>query len=407
MGRRATVVGGAAGVRLFYDQSIMKRAGAMPPAIALPLFGRGAVHSLDGDAHRQRKSLFVSLLMDEGRVASLLHLADDLLADELEQWQLAGRGVVYPTATRVYGRAVIRWAGINVSPDDEVRRAEDMATIVEDFATPGWPYARAWRARIACDRWATQLVREVRDGRRFAPQGSVLERISLHRGTNDALLDPRTAGVELLNVLRPTVAVARFASFAAIALQLHEDWRASLATEAGERLTVVGGPLAVAFAQEIRRLYPFVPALAAITTRDTEFEGCYIPAGRRVLLDVMATDHDPSEWPQPNTFDPSRFLGTGAEWDDSFVPQGGGRPESGHRCPGEMVSVGLLALTCARLAHEGVALVAGQDAGWSWTHVPARPRSGAVMTAPRSRPSGGGSQRAVARESESASGGSI
>ena len=379
LGRRATVVGGAAGVRLFYDQSVMKRERAMPAAVARPLFGRGAVHGLDGEQHRHRKAMFVDLLMDPARVAELHRLADDLLRDELDRWRAAGRGVVYPATTRVYGRAVIRWAGIDVPADVEDRRADDMATIVEDFATPLRPYLRAWRARILCDRWAARLVREVRDGHRLPPEGSALSRIATHRDPSGVLLDPHTAGVELLNVLRPTVAVARFAAFAAIALDLNPEWRERLAREADDRGSAVGGPLAVAFAQEVRRLYPFVPALTAITLRDTEFEGCPIPAGHRVVLDVMATDHDPNEGPDPNTFDPGRFLGTGAEWSDPFVPQGGGRPETGHRCPGEMVVVGLLALTCARLALEGAALVPGQDAGWRWGHVPARPRSGSVV----------------------------
>ncbi len=379
LGRHATVVGGAAGVRLFYDQSVMKRDRAMPAAVARPLFGRGAVHGLDGEQHRHRKAMFVDLLMDPARVADLHRLADDLLRDELDRWRATGRGVVYPATTRVYGRAVIRWAGIDVPADVEARRADDMATIVEDFATPLRPYLRAWRARTVCDRWAARLVREVREGRRQTPESSVLGRIAEHRNPDGTLLDAYTAGVELLNVLRPTVAVARFAAFAAIALDLNPEWRERLAREADDRGSAVGGPLAVAFAQEVRRLYPFVPALAAIAVRDTEFEGCPIPAGHRVVLDVMATDHDPQEWPDPNTFDPNRFLGTGAEWSAPFVPQGGGRAETGHRCPGEMVVVGLLALTCARLALEGATLVPGQDAGWRWGHVPARPRSGSVV----------------------------
>jgi fatty-acid peroxygenase len=223
-------------------------------------------------------------------------------------------------------------------------------------------------------------VREVRDGRRRVREDCVLHRIATHREADGRLLDAHTAAVELLNVLRPTVAVARFAAFAALALDLNPGWADRLADEVDERGSTVGGPLAVAFAQEVRRLYPFVPALAATATRDTAFEGHPIPAGSRVILDIMATDHDPDEWPEPNSFDPDRFLGTGAEWSESFVPQGGGRPETGHRCPGEMVAVGLLALTGARLAHEGASLVPGQDSGWRWGHVPARPRSGSVVT---------------------------
>jgi len=203
--------------------------------------------------------------------------------------------------------------------------------------------------------------------------------VSTQRDADRDLLDVHTAAVELLNVLRPTVAVARFAAFGAVALAESPEWRRRLREEVRERGDAADGPLATAFAHEVRRVFPFVPMLAAVATKDTEFEGCPVPAGRRVLLDVMATNHDPQEWERPNEFDPGRFLGTGAEWSPPFVPQGGGRPEDGHRCPGEMVAVGLLALTCARLAELGGQLVRGQDLGWSWGRVPALPRSGVVI----------------------------
>jgi fatty-acid peroxygenase len=378
-GRPAVVVGGPEGVRLFYDASVMRRRGAMPQAVARPLFGGGAVHGLDGVAHRHRKAMFVDLLMDPGRVRSLLELADDLLVDALRGWRQRGGGVVYPTANEVYGRAVIRWAGIEVPRDVEARRADDLAVIVDGFATPGLPYLAAWRRHVVCDRWAVRLVRETRSGVRTPPERSALARVAAHRGLDGQLLDTHTAGVELVNVLRPTVAVARFAAFGALALADNPEWRRRLADEVTERGSAVGGPLATAFAHEVRRVYPFVPLLAAVATRDTSFERCPIPAGRRVLLDVMATNHDPHEWPRADTFDPERFLGTGAEWSDRFVPQGGGRPETGHRCPGELMAVGLLALTCARLAEADGRLVRGQDTGWSWGRVPALPRSGVVI----------------------------
>ncbi|MEW1953167.1 cytochrome P450 [Terrabacter sp. NPDC080008] len=379
LGRPATVVGGSDGVRLFYDSTVMRRTGAMPQAVAAPLFGRGAVHGLDGEPHRQRKRMFVDALMDPERLTGLFDLADDLLADALGQWRRQGGGVVFPTTTQVYGRAVIRWAGIDVPPEVEARRSEDLAVIVDSFATPVVPYVAAWRRRVVCDRWAAALVRETRSGQRTPPADSVLAQVASHRGPDGELLGVRTAAVELLNVLRPTVAVARFAAFGALALFEAPEWQQRLADEVAERGSAVAGPLATAFAHEVRRFYPFVPALAAIATRDTEFERCPIPAGRRVLLDVMATNHDAQEWDQPQRFDPERFLGTGAEWSPPFVPHGGGRPESGHRCPGELVANGLLALTCARLATLGGHLARGQDLGWAWGRIPALPRSGVVI----------------------------
>jgi fatty-acid peroxygenase len=402
LGRPATVVGGEEGVRLFYDQSRMKRHGAMPQVVGRPLFGRGAVHNLDGETHRHRKSLFVDVLMNQAHVDALLAVADDELESALDRWALDGEGTVYPAMIAVYGGAVIRWAGIVAPTDVERRRSHDLAVIVDGFATPGLPYARAWRRRIGADRWAKRLVEETRAGVRTPAADTFLARVAGHRDLDGRLLDAHTAGVELLNVLRPIVAVARLAAFAALALGGSPSWRERLSAEIDERGNAIGGQLATAFAQEVRRVHPFVPLLAARATRATEFEGCPVPAGRRVLLDVMATNHDPELWDDAADFRPERFLGTGAEWSDRFVPQGGGRPETGHRCPGELVAVGLLALTSARLAERGVRLVPGQDVGWSLRHVPALPRSGTVVAVdpPRLNDGGGsGSRRPRTAES--------
>ena len=379
LGRLTTVVRGPSGVRFFYDVSVVHRAKAMPAVVARPLFGRGAVHGLDGAAHDHRKAMFVDLLMDRRRVDPLLRHADHLLAHALEEWEAAGRGCVYDTAVAAYGRAVIRWAGIDERPDVELRRAVGMARIVDGFGTPGVAYAAAYRERVLADRWATRIVRDVRAGTRTPPPGSVLERLAAHADEQGHLLDAHTAGVELLNVLRPTVAVARLAAFLAIDLLQQPDWHERIRDEVRHRDDAVGGPLATAFAQEVRRLAPFVPMLAAVTSRPTRYAGQHLPEGRRVLLDVVGTNRDHGSWPDPHTFDPARFIGTGAEWSDHFVPQGGGRPETGHRCPGELVAVGLLGLTASRLALLDVTPTAGQDLGWSWQRMPTMPRSGVIL----------------------------
>ncbi|MFJ1735249.1 hypothetical protein [Streptomyces sp. NPDC088254] len=61
-----------------------------------------------------------------------------------------------------------------------------------------------------------------------------------------------------------------------------------------------------------------------------------------------------------------------------LIPQGGGEPRSGHRCPGERVVVGVLealAVRLARLEHT----VPEQDSMISLRRLPARPRSGVVL----------------------------
>jgi fatty-acid peroxygenase len=146
--------------------------------------------------------------------------------------------------------------------------------------------------------------------------------------------------VELLNVLRPTVAVAWLGTFAVRTLHEHPDWRSRVLAD--ERACE-------AFAQEVRRLAPFVPALAAKVRGDLEWQGARLPRGGRLVLDVPGTNRDPRSWPSPLTFDPQRFIDRrpGAF---EFVPQGGGHAEDGHRCPGKGMAVRLLQRTLTAVA---------------------------------------------------------
>src|SRR3546814_7119834 len=83
----------------------------------------------------------------------------------------------------------------------------------------------------------------------------------------------RVAGVELLNVLRPTVATAVYITFLAHALDTHPAWR--------ERLTDSSSSEELAFVEEVRRFYPFFPAVAAIVREQFEWRGHRFPQGRR------------------------------------------------------------------------------------------------------------------------------
>ncbi|MFB7555101.1 hypothetical protein [Streptomyces brevispora] len=94
-----------------------------------------------------------------------------------------------------------------------------------------------------------------------------------------------------------------------------------------------------------------------------------VPRAARDLVDF---------WPRPYTFDPSRFTGEPREREE-LVPQGGGDPATGHRCPGEDITVALLA-TMARLLAGLTYRVAEQDLGIPLNRVPTAPRSGFVIT---------------------------
>jgi fatty-acid peroxygenase len=97
-----------------------------------------------------------------------------------------------------------------------------------------------------------------------------------------------------------------------------------------------------------------------------------------VLLDLYGQNHDPGLWPDPYDFAPGRFLGRTADR-DVLVPQGGGDPRTGHRCPGEVITVTLLEALTTRLARLRYD-VPEQDLTISLRRVPARLRDGLVIT---------------------------
>ncbi|MYS06320.1 cytochrome P450, partial [Streptomyces sp. SID6041] len=58
MGRPAVLLHGPEAVEFFYDERHVLRHDALPGPVLDTLFGRGAVHTLDGETHRVRKELF-------------------------------------------------------------------------------------------------------------------------------------------------------------------------------------------------------------------------------------------------------------------------------------------------------------------------------------------------------------
>lgn len=331
-GRRTVVLGDAAGAVTFYDESLVRRRRAIPPPLAWLLFGRGAIHGLDADPHRDRKLLFLDLLSPED--------LDPLLAETTVRLDRAIAAwprrdvVLFDELVRVYGGAVLAWAGLDLDDAESDRISRRLATVVDGFGGRGFAFAGAWRDRVWANRWAEGLVEQTRRGAITAPEGSPLAVIA---AVPD--LDSRTAGVELLNVLRPTVAVAWLGTFAGLALTRVPQWRERLRGEGSvhERY---------AFAQEVRRTTPFAPVLTGLAVRSATHGGVLIRPRDRLVLDIIGIDHDPAYWPEPTEFRPDRFLDDrehGGRVPGAFelVPQG---------CPGESVALSLLMATAERLA---------------------------------------------------------
>ncbi|NYJ04005.1 cytochrome P450 [Petropleomorpha daqingensis] len=367
-GMRAVALEGPDAVRFFYDEDHVRRSGALPEPVVGTLFGKGAVHTLDGHPHRVRKSMFVALLMGDG-IGPLVERTTAAWDDAVTAWSQRRSIVLFEEAAEVLAGSVTRWAGIPVTDDEVPGLARDLLAMVDGFATGGPRHFRARRARGRREAWLADLVSAVREGRTTVPEGSAVNVVARHRDSDGELLDPRVAAVELINIIRPTVAISWFLAFSGHALIRWPEHR--------ERLASGDPAFALAFAHEVRRFYPFAPFLGGKAPREIEWDGQRIPQGAMVLIDLYGQNHDPDLWDDPYVFRPERFLGTdiGAF---ELIPQGGGDPRAGHRCPGEDVTVTVLSALAVRLARLRFD-VPEQDLSISLRRIPAKPASGVVL----------------------------
>ena len=354
---------------VFYDTDRFRRTDAAPRRMRKTLFGDGGVQALDGHAHHHRKAMYLSLMSDQ-RMDDLVARVEQEWRTRLARWEQADEVELYDEVSRLLTRAVHDWAGVPLGDDELADRRDQLHGMIVGGGGLGPNYLRGRLDRKRAEGQLEALISRLRAGDLHALEGTALHVIGWHRTPDGELLDLHTAAVALLNVLRPTVAVDRYVTFVAMALHQHPEWRT--------RLAGADDGLVRAFVQEVRRHYPFFPFTAARVARTFTWKGFTFPEGRRVLLDLHATDHDPSVWSSPSSFDPTRFLDreVGAY---ELVPQGGGTHDTGHRCPGEWLTIRLMGLA-TRLLVDGMEYeVPEQDLRLQRGKVPALPTSGFVL----------------------------
>ncbi|KAF0677157.1 cytochrome P450 [Profundibacterium mesophilum] len=336
---RTICMTGASAAELFYREDRLVRAGAMPARIRKTLLGDGGVQHLDGHAHRHRKRMFMTLMGSE-RIAELRRISLGLLDVYARQWERTGAVILYDEVREILTRAVCTWAGVPL-PETDVRiRTAQLTALFQDAGAVGWSHWRARRSRRLAERWATGIIEQVRGGDLKPPEECALHVIATWRDPDGEMLSPQIAAVELLNVLRPTVAVSVFIVQAAHAMHRYPDWARKLKED--DRVLEP-------FVQEVRRFYPFFPAVAARVHQGFSWRGYRFEEGRRVLLDLHGTNTDPRSWTAPHDFRPERFQ----DWHGdpyTFIPQGGGRHGTNHRCPGEWIAISQMEAFCGYLA---------------------------------------------------------
>jgi fatty-acid peroxygenase len=362
--------------KLFYDPARFRREGAAPEALQATLFGKGVVQGLDDEVHRNRKALFL-MLRSPARLADLEGQVRRAWEQAIPAWSSAGPVVLYRIMQPVLTRAVCSWAGVPLPEADLMRRCRQLTLLFDGAASGMREHLQARRARWQAERWLAALVEQSREGRARLLPGSIAQAFIAHRDAAGQLMPARIVAAELLNVLRPAVAVSVYIVCVAHALQANPAWRERLADSLTLGNSAHSGE-ALGFVQEVRRHYPFFPAVVARVREAFAWNGLQFAKGRRALLDLYGTNHDPRCWQEPHSFRPERWL-EGTPGPFEFIPQGGGEAAVHHRCPGEDVALRLMMLAALMLLRRMRYDVPAQDLSLAMNRLPAIPRDGFVI----------------------------
>lgn len=361
---------GEEAAKVFYDTDKFSRQGAAPQRVQKTLFGKGGVQGLDAAAHRHRKQLFMSLMTPE-RMDQLRDLVLQQCHHYAEKWEQQTQVVLFDEMEEILCRAVCHWSGVPLPEEDVERRTQDLAEMIAGSGRIGPKQWQAVKARNRAEKWIAAILRDIRAHRLEVLEDTAAYAFAWHQDLQGNLLSEQIAAVDLLNVLRPTVAIGRYLAFGALALHEYPECQTKIA--AGD------ADYARLFTQEVRRFYPFFPFAAACVRHQFEWEGYTFPEGIRVLLDLYGTNRDPQLWKQPENFWPERFL----QWSENsfdFIPQGGGDHYSNHRCAGEWLTIRIMTAVLRFLVSDISYRVPPQDLSISLSTIPTVPNSRFIIS---------------------------
>jgi len=369
LGKKAICMRGKEAAELFYDEEKFKRNKAIPNHIVQSFFGENSVQTLDATSHRHRKDMLMSVMTQE-KINELIDIVKEAWNKTLHRWEQMEEVAFYEDVQKLLCKAACEWVGIAIDDNDLNKRTKALASLFEAAASIGPAYWSARNARNSLNRWISELIEGIRsDNVRLHPE-TIIYKFAFSRDLDGNLFDVKTAAVEVVNLLRPIVAISIFINFLMLALYHHPEEKEKLQTKDKQYFEM--------FVQEVRRFYPFFPFVTALVKKDFMWGPYTFKEGTLTILDIYGTNHDPELWQDPNLFNPERFR----DWEESpfrFIPQGGGDYWLGHRCAGEWVTVEIMKVSLDYLVNQITYDVPDQDLSFSMVSIPSIPHSKIVL----------------------------
>lgn len=368
-GEKVICMSGPEAAKIFYDETRFVRKNAPPARVIKTLFGKKAVQTLDDTPHVHRKQLFMSLFTEKN-INVLKEITRSEWLHRIDRWENMDKVILFEEAKKVMCKVACRWLEVPLKQSELEIRADDLWALVDSFGAVGFRHWRGRMARKKCNLWIEHLVKQVRTNKFHIDEDSLFYQMITYKELDGKIMDEQVVAVEVINILRPIVAISLYIVFGALALYTYPQTKEKLASGDDEYVRM--------FTQEVRRLYPFTPYVGARVRRPFIWDGHHFQRNDLVLLDIFGMNHDERIWEKPSEFMPERFKNFTA-YKYVFIPQGGGDKTTDHRCAGETVTIAVMEETFSFLLKEISYDVPNQNCQYSMSRIPPKIKSGFII----------------------------
>ncbi|MFV0243174.1 MAG: cytochrome P450, partial [Lacrimispora sphenoides] len=212
MGEKAICISGEEACKIFYNEELFQRKGAMPKRIQKTLFGVNAIQGMDNKAHIQRKLLFMSL-MTEVHQKELAELFEKELEASVQKWANMEEVVLFHEAKNVICKIACFWTGVPLPESDVESRADDFCSMVDGLGGVGPRYWKGKTARNRTEECLRGIIAFVRQEKLVIIDDSALLLMSFLREPDGSLMELQMAAKELIIVIRPIVSISTYITF--------------------------------------------------------------------------------------------------------------------------------------------------------------------------------------------------
>jgi cytochrome P450 len=305
------------------------------------LFGSGSVFGLDGDDHRRRRRLLAPPFHGKSMKNYEAIIEEETLR-ETASWPEGRPFATLPSTMRITLNAILRAVfGADGAELDELRRlippwvtlGSRLAAVPKPQRNYGryspWGRLAEWRRRydVVIDR----LIAAERADPNFADRTDVLALMLRSTYDDGSAMSRKDIGDELLTLLAAGhETTAATLAWAFERLIRHPDVLAALVEEADTAAEDGGNELRQAAILEVQRNRTVIDfAARRVYPPGFQLGEWVIPQGGSLIVSIAQIHDNPDIFPEPDRFDPQRYIGNKPSA-FAWIPFGGGT----RRCVG-------------------------------------------------------------------------